>query len=128
MTLEADPHPVGGDFWGLYLAVEQEDGFLEEHATTTATQDGEWHWQRQSRPGGSMDKSDLNCCQHLPSDCESAIVSMVDDQLDLATYFSYRAIVQGSTTTFMAELLYFKNPESGLWSIHSWDLDLTWAE
>ncbi len=64
-ALEADPgNQYDGDFWGLYLAVEQEDGrFLDEHELPDGNST---RWKAApassttSGPLGPADKSDLN--------------------------------------------------------------------
>ena len=51
--------------------------------------------------------------------------------LHLLKYYSYQAIVQGIhhyDICYDKNFFYYLNPETRLWSVHSWDLDLIWAE
>src|SRR5690606_6459427 len=46
-------------------------------------------------------------------------------------YYNYQAIVQGIhhyDICYGKNYFYFLNPETGKWSVHTWDLDLTWAD
>lgn len=123
-----------GDFWGLYLAVEQMNGrFLDEHGLP----DGNLY----KMEGGSGDannigrfgpanKTDLNTFLSTyrgssPSD------DWWRQNLDLRRYFSYQAIVHGIhhyDICYGKNYFYFLNPDSARWSVLPWDLDLTWAE
>jgi hypothetical protein len=135
-AVEADPgNQYEGDFWGLYLALEQEDGrFLEEHALP----DGNFY----KMEGGSgelnhqgstavTDRSDLN--QFLNTYRSSQTTdSWWRTNLDLPRYYSYRAILECIHHYDIDEgagknYYYFLNPETAQWSVHPWDLDLTWA-
>lgn len=123
-----------GDFWGLYLAVEQYDGnFLDEHGLP----DGNLYKMEQftgdlenQSPFGPTNKSDLNWFldqynNHAPDS------TWWRRNFDLNRYFSFRSIVEaihhydvGSGKNYY----YFINPETRQWSIHPWDIDQTWAE
>jgi len=125
-----------GDFWGVYLAVEQEDGrFLDEHDLP----DGNFY-KMEGGTGelnnlglrGPTDKSDLN---YFLNTYRNTAAFPTDDwyrtNFNLFKYTSYQAIVQGIhhyDICYDKNYFYYRDPESGLWSIHSWDLDLTWAE
>src|SRR5439155_1333686 len=50
--------------------------------------------------------------------------------VDLPRYYSYQAIVQGIHHYDIADgknYFFYRNPLTGLWSTHTWDIDLTWA-
>lgn len=132
---EANPtNQYRGDFWGLYLAVEQDDTrFLEGHDLP----DGNFY----KMEGGAgelnnqgatavTDKSDLNKFLNTfrnttPPD------SWWRTNFNLAQYYSYQAIVQGIhhyDICYGKNYFYYLNPETGVWSVHPWDLDLTWAD
>lgn len=124
-----------GDFWGVYLAIEQEDGrFLDEHDLPDGNlykmESGTGELNNLGR-AGPADKSDLN--QFLSTyrtTTPSASESWWHTNLDLHRYASYQAIVQGIHHYDISDgknYFYFRDPETGLWSVHSWDLDLTWA-
>jgi hypothetical protein len=132
---EANPtNQFQGDFWGLYLATEQEDGrFLDEHGLS----DGNFY----KMEGGSgelnnqgatavTDKSDLN--QFMTTYRGSPTDDWWRAKLDLSKYYSYRVIVEGIHHYDIDEgagknYFYYLNPATGRWSVHPWDLDLTWA-
>lgn len=136
-ALEADPTTqYEGDFWGVYLAVEQEDGrFLDEHGLPDGNlykMEGGTGELNNLGPAGPTDKSDLN--QFLGtyrSTNPSPSYEWWTNQLDLQKYFSYQAIAQGIhhyDICYGKNYFYFRNPDTGRWSVHTWDLDLTWAD
>jgi hypothetical protein len=131
---EADPSTqYEGDFWGVYLAIEQEDGrFLDEHRLP----DGNLYKMESGTgelnnlgPAGPMDKSDLNPFLSTYRGT-SPSEAWWRANFDLDRYYSYQAIAQGIhhyDICYDKNYFYFRNPETGLWSVHTWDLDLTWA-
>lgn len=134
-ALESDPaSQYQGDFWGLYLAVEQEDGrFLDEHGLPDGNfykmEGGSGELNNQGATGVT-DKSDLNGFLATyrgasPSD------DWWRQNFSLDRYYSYQAIVQGIhhyDICYGKNYFYFLNPDTGIWSVHPWDLDLTWAD
>ncbi|HYE31733.1 MAG TPA: lamin tail domain-containing protein [Methylomirabilota bacterium] len=130
---ETGANQYQGDFWGLYLAVEQEDGrFLDEHNLP----DGNLY-KMEGGTGelnnlgflGPSNKSDLNAFQNAYR------TTQTDDwwrqNFDLNGYYNYHAIVQGIhhyDISFGKNYFYYRNPETGRWSVLPWDLDLTWAD
>ncbi|MDB5294503.1 MAG: hypothetical protein JWO31_486 [Phycisphaerales bacterium] len=123
-----------GDFWGLYVAIENEDGrFLKGHGLPDGNLykmmngSGDLGNQGKGQPG---DKSDLN----------SFVGSYVSDRkpddwwqanLDLQNYYSYRSIVECVHQYDIAEgknYDYYRNPKTGKWMVFPWDLDLTWGD
>ena len=131
---ESDPaDQYAGDFWGLYLAVEQEDGrFLDAHDLPDGNfykmENGTGELNNQGA-AGATDKSDLNAFISRYRD-----PSTPDDwwraNFSLDRYYSYQAIVQGIhhyDICYGKNYFYYLNPLTGVWSVHPWDLDLTWA-
>ncbi len=122
-----------GDYWGLYLAVEQEDGrFLDEHDLP----DGNLY-KMESGTGtlnnqgltAATDTSDLNAFLNAYR-AGNASAAWWRQNFDLDRYYSYQSIVQGVhhyDTCDGKNYFYFLNPDTGQWSIHPWDMDLTWA-
>jgi hypothetical protein len=122
-----------GDFWGLYLAIENEDGrFLEEHdlpdgnvfkmkfGTGELANNGE---------GQPTDLSDL--MQLLQRFNRRADANWWSQNVNLPLYYSYRSILEsihhydvdaGKNYTF-----YF-NPQSRKWHVIPWDIDLSWGD
>jgi len=133
---ESDPqNQYEGDFWGLYLAIEQEDGrFLDEHNLPDGNlykMEGGTGELNNQGVLAATDKSDLN---RFMSSYRSG--NATDDwwraNMDLPRYYSYRSIVECIHHYDIDEgagknYFYYLNPETGLWSTHAWDLDLTWA-
>jgi len=133
-ALEADPDDqYQGDFWGLYLATEQLDTrFLQEHGLPDGNfykmEGGTGELNNQGATAVS-DKSDLNTFM-------SAYRGNPTDawwwaNFDVARYTSYQTIVQGIHHYDICHgknYFYLRHPESGVWSQHPWDLDLTWAD
>lgn len=136
---EADESPADqykGDFWGLYLAIENEDGrFLKTHGLP----DGNLYKMQ----GGTGELA--NHGEGQPADRKDLDAFLADYQgadqsedwwrqhLDLASYFSYRSILEcihhydvdeGAGKNYD----YFRNPKTGQWQVIPWDLDLTWAD
>jgi hypothetical protein len=124
-----------GDFWGLYLAIEQEDGrFLDEHGLPDGNfykMDGGTGELNNQGPTAVSDRSDLTSFmttyQGSPTD------AWWRTNLDLARYYNYRTIVEAIHHYDIDEgagknYMYYRNPVTGIWSEHPWDLDLTWAD
>ncbi|MCB0033506.1 MAG: lamin tail domain-containing protein, partial [Anaerolineales bacterium] len=139
-TDEAGSDQYGGDFWGMYLAVEQLDGnFLDEHDLP----DGNFYkmesWTGTLNNQGSetaTDTSDLDAFLDGYGRNKLTVGPQQDNEtwwrenLNLEQYYSYRSIVDaihhydiGSGKNYF----YYLNPETNLWQVIPWDLDLTWA-
>ncbi len=122
-----------GDFWGLYLAVEQEDGrFLDEHGLPDANfykMEGGTGELNNIGPYGPTDKSDLN--RFMAGLNGSSTEAWWRTNWHLPNGYSYQAIVQAIHHFDIAagkNYFYYRDPRTGLWTVHAWDLDLTWAE
>ncbi len=118
------------DFWGMYLAIEQEDGrFLDEHHLPDGNLYKMENWTGELNNQGPLaatDKSDLNAFLSYPT-----TEAQWRAELDLQRYYSYRSIVEGIHHYDIAagkNYFYYLNPETNIWSVHPWDLDLTWAD
>ena len=124
-----------GDFWGLYLTLEQMDGrFLDEH----------------NLPDGNLYKIDghigeLNN-QGLTAVTDGSDLAMFKqgyyydpdpseqwwrENVDLDCYYSYRAVVEGvhhGDVGYGKNYFFYLNPETNIWSQLPWDVDLVWAD
>jgi hypothetical protein len=132
--VEAPANQYQGDFWGLYLAIENEDGrFLKEHGLPDgnlykmAGGSGELGHQGE---GQGADKSDLIAfmASYNGGDRNEA---WWRKNLNLGAYYSYRSIVECIHHYDIGEgknYDYFHNPATGQWQVIPWDLDLTWAD
>jgi hypothetical protein len=123
-----------GDFWGLYLAIENEDGrFLKAHNLPEgnlfkmAGGGGELNHQAEGQPS---DGSDLSAFLNAYNSAQQT-EEWWRAHLDLPTYYSYRAIVECIHHYDIGEgknYDYYRNPKTGKWQVIPWDLDLTWAD
>lgn len=123
-----------GDFWGLYLAIQEVDGqFLDTHGLPDGNlyrmEHGTGELNNQG-PNAPADKSDLNAFLdgylHGQPDAD-----WWRQHLDLPAYYSYRAIIEAIHHYDVNEgknYLYYHHPETERWSVFPWDLDLTWAD
>ena len=137
---EYGPSQYDGDFWGLYLLIENEDGrFLDEHelpdgnlykmesGTGPSGAAGEL---KNQGPTSVTDYSDLISFRNTYLNT-TPTEAWWRTNLDLQKYYGYQAIVQGIHHYDIADgknYFYYRNPETGLWSVEAWDLDLTWAD
>ena len=135
---ETGPSQFDGDFWGLYLAIEQLDGrFLDQHDLP----DGNLYKMEKEggTPTGTLnnqgltavtDRSDLNAFLGTYNSTNTLSDQWWRDHLDLPRYYSYRSVVEGIHHYDIGNgknYFYFLNPETARWQVHPWDLDLTWA-
>jgi hypothetical protein len=120
-----------GDFWGLYMTIEQMDGrFLDEHNMPDGNlykiEDYNGELNNQG-PTAATNKSDLN-----------TFISNLNrneqwwrDNISLERYYSYRCVVEGvhhGDIGYGKNYFLYLNPQTNLWSMLPWDVDLTWAE
>ncbi len=121
-----------GDFWGVYLAIEQENGrFLEEHGLTDGNlykMEGGTGELNNVGPTGPTDKSDLT---YLQANYTGASETWWRTNWNLMSHYSYQTIVQGIHHYDIADgknYFFYRNPATRLWETCTWDLDLTWAD
>ncbi|MBK8049756.1 MAG: CotH kinase family protein [Anaerolineales bacterium] len=124
----------GGDFWGLYLAIENMDGrFLDEHDLPDGNLydmkgwTGELDHQGAGAPGN---KADLNYFLGAYSN-GSPDTNWWRQNFDLDGYFRFRAVLEAvhSYDVDQGKNYYlFANSDTQRWSILPWDQDLTWTE
>ncbi len=124
-----------GDFWGLYLAVEQMNGrFLKGHGLSDGNlykmEGGGGELNNQGEEGvtdGSDLQAFMNAYRGNPRD------DWWRRNFDLPRYYDYRSIVEAIHDYDNDEgpgknYFYYHNPDTGRWSIHPWDIDLTWSD
>ncbi|HXG47859.1 MAG TPA: lamin tail domain-containing protein, partial [Methylomirabilota bacterium] len=130
---EASPNTqYEGDFWGVYLAIEQENGrFLEEHGLPDGNlykMEGGTGELNNLGPTGPTDKSDLT---YLQNNYTGASEAWWRTNWNLPSHYSYQAIVQAIHHYDIADgknYFFYRNPVTRLWETCTWDLDLTWAD
>jgi hypothetical protein len=123
-----------GDFWGLYLALENEDGrFLKGHGLPDGNLykmfggSGELNNQGEGQPA---DKSDLNAFLGAYNGRPQS-EQWWRANLDLERYYSYRSILECIHHYDIADgknYFYYRNPLTKRWQVIPWDLDLTWND
>ncbi|MBN1507284.1 MAG: CotH kinase family protein, partial [Sedimentisphaerales bacterium] len=128
-----------GDFWGLYMTLEQMDGrFLDEHGLP----DGNLYKMDSGAPdagagGGSLNNqgptqptnhSDLTAFQSgyraRPQE------AWWRQNVELPPYYGFRCVVEGVHHGDMEggkNWFFYHDPVTNRWTILPWDVDLTWA-
>ena len=123
-----------GDFWGLYLAIENEDGhFLKAHGLPDGNlykMEGGGGALSNHGAGAVTNQSDLDrfmAAYSSPRQTEQ----WWRENVDLPRYYSYRSILECIHHYDVAEgknYDYYLNPHAGKWIVIPWDIDLTWAD
>ncbi|MCP4451482.1 MAG: hypothetical protein GY809_08475, partial [Planctomycetes bacterium] len=129
---EVGPTQYDGDYWGLYMTIEQMDGrFLDEHNLPDGNlykiEGGNGVLNNQG-PTAVTNRSDLNW---FNSKYRNASEAWWQENVDLASYYGYRCVVEGvhhGDIGYGKNYFYYLNPDTNLWSQLPWDMDLTWAE
>jgi hypothetical protein len=121
-----------GDYWGLYLAIENEDGrFLKEHGLP----DGNLYKMMgggilsHQGAGQATNQSDVNA--FLAGIQGPTTEAWWRENVDLARYYSYRTILEGIhhyDVDAGKNYDFYLNPLTHRWVQVPWDIDLTWAD
>ncbi|MBN1126632.1 MAG: lamin tail domain-containing protein [Sedimentisphaerales bacterium] len=132
---EATTDQYVGDFWGLYLALEQPDGkFLDERNLP----DGNFYKMFFPISGDSGNKNNQGPTQVTDhSDVENFCrayrnypgEAWWNNNAELDRYFSYRIIcdaVHHYDLTDRWNCMYYRHPSTEKWWIMPWDVDLSW--
>jgi hypothetical protein len=126
---ESGPTQYEGDFWGLYLVVEQMDGrFINEHDLP----DGNL-WKMgpdELNNQGPTDPDDGSDLSAFESALNSANTAWWLANVDVLRYYSFRTMCEGFHHYDMGSknYFYYHNPITDIWSFLPWDLDLTWDD
>jgi hypothetical protein len=128
---ETGANQYEGDFWGLYLGIEQENGrFLDEHGLADGNfykMEGGSGELNNLSPLGPTDKSDLN---YILNNYNNASDAWWRTNWALTNYYSYQTMVQAIhhfDINAGKNYFYYRDPTNGLWKVIPWDYDLTWA-
>ncbi|MFO1500346.1 MAG: CotH kinase family protein [Verrucomicrobiota bacterium] len=131
---ESPSNQYAGDFWGLYLAVENlDEHFLKEHQL----------------PAGNLYKMEFGSAK-TAFNGEPKVNNQADvrefqsrtmrrqqpdswwrENLDLARYYNYRAILEcihHYDVDAGKNYFYYRNPTSSKWIVLPWDIDLSWGD
>ena len=127
-----------GDFWGVYLAVEQPDGrFLEEHGLP----DGNLYKMagEHTTPNNQGPTQETVADGIVPGSALANFVTTYSEtnpsqawwqeNANLDVYYSYRAVVDAVHHYDLPDLfnsVYYQHPETNQWWMLPWDVDLTW--
>ncbi|MDP6635435.1 MAG: lamin tail domain-containing protein, partial [Phycisphaerae bacterium] len=129
---ESGPDQFSSDFQGLYLVLEQPDGrMLDEHDMPDGNfykMEGGTGTLNNQGPTQPTDKSDLNT--FMGGYQSSPTQAWFEANLDLDNYYNFRAMAMATHDYDIhagKNYFYYHNPETDLWSVQNWDLDLTWT-
>ncbi|MEM7231517.1 MAG: CotH kinase family protein, partial [Planctomycetota bacterium] len=118
-----------GDLWGLYMTIEHTDGaFLDERRLpdgNTYKIEGGNGDKRNQGPTQSLNSSDFNALKSGYN--ANSPISWWRANVDLHGYFSFRSVNRAVNNMDMREgwnITQYHNPETGLWSVMPWDLDM----
>lgn len=122
----------GGDFWGLYLAVENvDDDFIENHGLPDQSVfkvDGmRPHWGKQ----GGDNLTEVDAGRFVQRLFSRPTAQWWSTNIDLSLYYNYRAILEciHHYDIDAGKNYYFRrDPVSKRWAVVPWDIDLTWGE
>ena len=129
---ESGPTQYNGDFWGLYMTIEQMDGrFLDEHKLPDGNlykiENYSGDLDNQG-PTQVTDGSDLRAFMSRYSSRPSE--AWWDLNVNVPGYYGYRCVVEGvhhGDIGYGKNWFFYINPETNKWSMFPWDVDLTWA-
>ena len=131
---ETGPDQYSGDFQGLYMVIEQMDGrFLDEHDLPDGNlykMEGHNGTLNNQGPTAVSNRSDLNAFKQGYYYDPNPSVQWWRDNVELEKYYSYRCVVEGihhGDIAYGKNWFFYLDPETDLWSMLPWDLDLTWA-
>lgn len=124
-----------GDLWGLYLVLEQMDGYyLDEHDLPDGNlykienYAGSLNNQSAIQSINGSDYTTFRNAWYNVS--KKPTESWWRQNVDLNRYYSYRCIVEGihhGDIGYGKNYFFYHNPLTGIWAMYPWDLDLTWA-
>ncbi len=123
-----------GDFWGLYLAIENMDGqFLDDHDLPDGNLYDMHDWTGELDNLGDYgvtDKSDLYAFMKTYMS-SSLNADWWRKTFDLEGYYRFRSVLEAVHHYDVDQgknYYFYLNPQTGKWSILPWDQDLTWDE
>jgi hypothetical protein len=123
-----------GDFWGLYLAIENEDGhFLEEHGLPDGNLYKMMFGQGElSNQGAGQVTNRSDIARFMGSlNRRNLADSWWRTNVNLSLYYSYRSIVEAIHHYDISDgknYDFYLNPKTGQWHVIPWDIDLTWGD
>ena len=134
---EAEESPrdqYSGDFWGLYLAVENVDEhFLKEHDLPAGNLYKMEFGAKTAFNGNPKvrDQSDVREFMRRTMTRGPTMGTSIADVIDLDHYYAYRSILEcihHYDIDAGKNYFYYLNPQSGRWVTIPWDIDLSWGD
>ncbi|MFT4549473.1 MAG: hypothetical protein ACI9MB_003447, partial [Verrucomicrobiales bacterium] len=122
-----------GDYYGLFLSIEQMDGqYLDQHGLPDGNLYKIEGHNGQSNNQGSDAVSNGSDVSSFISTYRNGTPTAQwwEDNLDVENYLSYRSVVEGIHHYDIANgknYFYYHNPVTDKFQVLPWDLDLTWA-
>jgi hypothetical protein len=130
---ESGATQYNGDFWGLYMVIEQPDGrFLDEHDLPDGNlykMEGGSGTLNNQGPTAPTDGRDLS--QFMSGYGNKPDETWWRTNVDLDAYYAFRCVTEGAHNGdigYGKNYFYYFNPTTGKCSMLPWDMDLTWAE
>lgn len=130
---ESPANQYEGDFWGLYLAVENlDDHFLKEHDLPPGNLYKMEFGAKTAYNGDPAvtDQSDVNeFVRSIMRRRQNA--PWWEENVDLPRYYSYRAILEAIHHYDIdagKNYFYYHHPETKKWIVLPWDIDLSWGD
>jgi hypothetical protein len=121
-----------GDYWGLYLAIENEDGrFLKEHSLPDGNLYKMMGLGILSHHGAGASTNGADVGAFLNAIQRPTTETWWRENVDLARYYSYRTILEGIhhyDVDAGKNYDFYLNPQTRRWVQLPWDIDLTWAD
>jgi hypothetical protein len=126
-----------GDFWGLYISIEQPDGsFLDERGLADGNiynMHGGAFGNTNQRHQGSESVSDRSDLVSFLAGIDGGFETLAwwEQNLNWESYFAWNIVnhvANNSDIRPNENVNYYRNEETGLWYILPWDLDLTFED
>ncbi len=129
-----------GDFWGLYLAVEEIDGdFLKEHGLPDGNVYKIENFEPHAQHFAKGDRKDSADATKFLADLgfgERALappgsVGPWPGKVDLDRYYAYRSVVEATHHYDIGSgknYFFYHNLAADRWQVVPWDVDLSWGE
>ncbi len=133
---EVGPTQYVGDFWGLYMAIENVDGhFLDEHKLPDGNLFKIEGYSPETPPNNQgatcvSDLSDVYGILNTVRGGTNPTEAWWRNNVDVNRYYSFRCVVEGihhGDIAYGKNYFLYINPFTHRWTQYIWDLDLTWA-